>query len=83
MQQTSPIIPVTKITKYSFPEAIKAVMDGRRITRLDWNTNDSYGLLKDGFLMIYLEGKFFQWILSDGDMFANDWVLLPEQNEHE
>ena len=73
-------VPQASTTTYSFPEAMEEVLKGRRITRLEWGTNDEYGLLKDGWLMIFLKGELHKWIVNDGDMLAHDWVLLPEQS---
>lgn len=74
----SPVPHKTNVITFDFPEAMRRVIDGRKITRLEWGTNNSYGLLKDGRLMIYVEGKLHQWLVSDGDMLATDWVVLPE-----
>lgn len=72
--------PVRKPDVLSFPDAIREVLNGKRITRIGWEDNQTYGLLKDGFLMISLKGDFRQWIVSDGDMEGIDWIVLPESN---
>lgn len=81
---TSPIPQKNKIITYSFPDALKELIHGRKITRLEWGTNEQYGLLKDGWLMIYgglkMDGQYHIWQVNDGDMNATDWILLPEPN---
>lgn len=62
----------------AFPDAIREILNGNHVTRLSWNDKDSYGLLKDGFLSIKVNGGFHQWLVNDGDMEGNDWVVLPK-----
>ncbi len=68
-----------KPVTFTFPEAMQVVIDGGRVTRLDWNTNAEYGLLKDGWLTIH-RGEFHRWLVNDGDMVATDWIKLPDVN---
>jgi hypothetical protein len=58
-----------------FAEAIGKLIQGDKIRRMEWK-DDSYGLLKDGFLTIYTKGNFHQWIVSDGDLLSEDWVTV-------
>lgn len=60
----------------NFPNAIQEVINGKRINRLEWNNKEEYGVLKDSWLMIYRNGKFYQWTVSDGDMLAEDWITI-------
>lgn len=79
----SPVLHKGKAKTMTFSEAIKEIVDGHRVTRLEWDSNSEFGLLKDGFLMIHTKGKYHRWIVSDGDMLNNDWCLLPDTNEYE
>ena len=59
-----------------FPTIMKAVVAGQSITKLEWMNKDIYGVLKDGFLMLHKEdGKFYQWMISEGDLQGKDWVV--------
>jgi hypothetical protein len=66
-----------------FPDAIREVIDGKRIARVDWKNAD-YGVLKDGWLKIFhkKEGQklsnFHTWLINDGDLTADDWIVLPD-----
>lgn len=60
-----------------FSSAIKEVIADKKITRIVW-ASDEYGLLKDGFLTIKTSDGFHQWIVSDGDMLANDWIVVED-----
>jgi len=59
-----------------FSTAIRKVIDGKKITRIDWAKPEAFGYLKDNILHIRLEdGLDHQWILSEEDLLAFDWVL--------
>lgn len=60
----------------NFASAMITIINGKKIRRLEWTDQEEYGLLKDNFLMIHRDNKFHQWIVSDGDLSAIDWVIL-------
>lgn len=68
--------------EYNFFEALKAVLDGKRITKLEWNDKRSYLLLREGLLMLKKAGteenKFFTLTVSEADMTGLDWIILPD-----
>ncbi len=66
--------PTVKLGKMEFPAAIKELIGGSKITREEW-AGGEYCLLKDGYLEIWTNGKFHQWIVSDGDLSATDWLV--------
>ena len=60
-----------------FPEAMQAVIQGRTVTKLEWDDMRYYGELRDGFLMLHKpDGKFYQWVISEGDLTGTDYILL-------
>ena len=63
-----------------FFDALKEVADGKKITKLEWDDKRTYGFIKDGLLSIHkageAEGIDRPWILSDGDILCDDWVVL-------
>jgi hypothetical protein len=62
-----------------FPEAIRELRDGRRITRSEWGDVEIYGHLNGEFLSLHkADGKNYKWIVNDGDLLANDWKVLPK-----
>jgi len=71
----------SNIKQLSFPAAIAAVIVGERITRLEWGDPSAYGMLRGGMLQIHRDGEWFNWLVSDGDMLGQDWVVLGER-EH-
>jgi hypothetical protein len=68
-----------------FPDAIRKVIEGKRIARTSWGNAD-YGVLKDGFLVIFHKKEeenlpdFHTWLVNDGDLQATDWIVLPDIN---
>ena len=77
MNNTSPVI--KKVTPFmTFPEAMAKIIAGYKVTRLEWNDENEYGIRKDALLQIHTKGKFHQWIISDGDMLQNDWQVVGE-----
>jgi len=60
----------------TFFEALQRVVSGQRITRLDWDDRAWWGMLLDGRLCIHKpDGQYHAWIVSDGDMLAEDWII--------
>ena len=72
----SPTLPKEKIKQMDFPEAIRQIIAGWKVTRLEWKDEHIYGILKDGFLMIYREGKFHRWTVNKEDMIRKDWIVF-------
>jgi len=59
-----------------FPDAIRQVIDGKRITKLEWKDAEEFGVLLDGKLKIHRHGKFFDWLINDGDLTGEDWIVI-------
>lgn len=72
-------VPNKRPVELSFPDAMREILNGKRITRLAWESNDSFGELHNGYLEIFLKGEYHQWIVNDGDLNAIDWIVLPDQ----
>ena len=66
---------VVEARTMDFPDAIRQIMLGRKVTRISWG-NEDYGLLKEGWLTIYTKGSFHTWTVSEGDFEGNDWVII-------
>lgn len=61
----------------TFPEAIKVVMNGGKITRKEWENKEIYGYLYNSFLSLHkADGLNYQWIVNDGDLMGTDWVEI-------
>lgn len=60
--------------KLNFYKALEEVMNGKKITRIEWENADIYGFMKANVLHIHTETGDHTWTVSDGDMKATDWV---------
>ena len=80
VSNASPVIKKGTVQTMNFTDAIMKVADGKKISRLIWSSNDEYGFIKDSYLHIHTKGQDNIWKVNDGDILAEDWVLLPEVN---
>ena len=67
-------------SEMSFYQALELVSEGKKITKLEWDDKRTYGFIKDGLLCIHkageAEGIDRPWILNDGDLAGDDWIVL-------
>ena len=69
--------PKQELVKYDFPEIMRKLIDGNKITKLEWNNKNIYGVLNEGILMLHKEdGKFYKWIINEGDILGTDWITV-------
>lgn len=81
-----PVAPATPLTPapqaqaesetMAFPEAIRMIIEGKKVRRLSWGQVDDYGFLKDSWLTIFTKGNFHTWNVNDGDLEGLDWVIV-------
>ena len=72
-RESSPIPEVEAQRLMDFPDAIREVMIGKRIQRLEWHDSE-FGFIRKDFLTIHRNEEDFNWIVSAGDMQATDYV---------
>lgn len=72
----SPLPEKEEQEKLDFPDAIRAIINGSKVTKLEWGTKDIYGLLKDKRLMIHINGKDNIWEVAEEDLLGTDWVVI-------
>lgn len=65
---------------FDFHGAIDEILDGKRVTRLEWKDKRTYCLLKDDMLQIHKKGEkeanLHPWIVNNGDLGGLDWYVL-------
>ena len=79
MEGTLTPIPQGRAMTMSFFDALKKIQVGKMVTRISWGNKD-YCYMKDGWLSIFRNGKTFQWVINDGDMEAQDFIVITEPN---
>lgn len=73
----SPVPEKTGPEVVDFFDALFAVADGSKITKLEWGNVEIYGLLREAKLQLHKDdGKFYDWIVTDGDLAGKDWTIL-------
>jgi len=84
---TSPV-PTKKIEMLTFADAIREMLNGKRMTRIAWNTINTYIFMKGEYLTIHIdkctdckgECKEHNLIVSIGDLEGIDWYAIPSSN---
>lgn len=62
--------------QYNFYEALKHMVEGKKITRIEWNSQEEYGFMKDGIVKIHTRGNDHTWVISEADAIAEDWIII-------
>ena len=77
---TSPVIKSKsddKLTHLDFNHAVRQIIKGKKIHKLEWNNKQNYVFLKDKVLLLHKEDeKDYQWILSLGDLEGTYYIIL-------
>lgn len=79
MEQTMSPLPVSKKSgkTMDFLCAIKEVVIGKKIHKLEWVDKEFYGFLNDDILSLHKpDGKNYQWIISNEDLIGNDYIVI-------
>lgn len=73
-----PNVARTADDEMEFPEAIAAVITGKKVARVIWS-NDDCVFLSGGFLSLRkTDGSLHQLLVSDGDLHGTDWFIIRE-----
>ena len=71
-----------EVKKLNIFDALRAVADGKKISRVFWEDKADYCYRKEGFLRLHKRGEahevFHTWLINDGDLYAEDWFVVPE-----
>lgn len=62
----------------NFNEALIELLDGNTIRRTEWDNSDEKAYMRNGFLTLWRNDKHNNFILSEADMIATDWVVVDE-----
>ena len=61
-----------------FLDAMRELMNGKKIRRVSWPDPRDYGLLRNGWVSILRGDKFHTWNINDGDLEGRDWTVVQE-----
>lgn len=60
-----------------FPDALREVINGNKVTKLEWNDKNIYLILQDGYLRMHKEDdKFYNLIVREVDLLGKDWIVV-------
>ena len=60
-----------------FYEAIREIMNGKKVTKLEWKNKEIYGVLNDTVLKLHkVDGKLYSWLLNNGDINGTDYKVI-------
>lgn len=69
--------PVAIAKTMSFLDAMREIKNGNSVRRESWTPQD-YCLMKDGYLTIHTKGDYHTWIINDGDMEGEDYIIIEK-----
>ena len=59
-----------------FPDAMRAVAGGSKVTKLEWDNPEIVVWLDEHLRIKLADGIIHDLIVSDGDMIGEDWVIV-------
>jgi len=66
-----------KVKEMDFPDALREVIAGKKITKLEWCNKEVIVSLENEVLVIRKDdGKLYQLIISEGDAKGEDWIVV-------
>lgn len=76
-QSPRPADAAVESKQMNFPDAIKRVIDGKKIHKLEWGDKEYYAFLNGRYLSLHKpDGKNYQWIINDGDLMGSDYIAI-------
>jgi hypothetical protein len=72
----TPQVDKSGLGELSFYDAIKEVVEGEKITKVEWETNEEYVFMRAETLHIHKDGKDHVWTVREPDIIGVDWVVL-------
>ena len=74
--QPTEVLSLNKEELFDFYTALKKAVEGKKISRKEWNNIKIYGEVKDEKLMLHKEDdKYYAWFVSLGDLEGKDWFV--------
>jgi len=75
--ETSPSVKKEAYPKLeNFYGALMDMVDGRKITKVEWDNKEEYGFMKGEIIHIHRNGKDRGWLISKADIEGEDYYTL-------
>ena len=76
-KMTPPVAGATGPMRMDFPAAVRAVMRGLRVTRVEWANPNIWIEMNQDFLSLRkADGSSHALIVGAGDVFVSDWIVV-------
>ena len=76
MESMSPL-PKSQEKTLTLPEAMQQIILKQRVHKLEWKDKEYYVFLNEGKLQLHKpDGKDYDWIVSEGDLNGDDYIIL-------
>lgn len=76
-EQTSPIPEtINHEEMLDFYDALQFILEGHKITKMEWGNPATVGFMHDEKLSITINGMTHDWILSHADLIGNDYQVI-------
>ena len=76
MTMQSPTPKFTATATLTFANALKEVVSGEKVTKLEWNSHETFLFMQAGILHIHNETGDHVLKVSDGDILGEDYVII-------
>jgi len=63
-------------SQMDFPSAMKAVIAGNKVSKLEWNNSNIVVWLEDKLKIKLADGSIHDLLVSSGDMYGDDWFIV-------
>jgi len=66
-----------QIKPMNFPEAMKKVIEGKKVHKLEWKDKNYYAFLNGEFLSLHKPNRInHKWIINAGDLMGEDYIVV-------
>lgn len=69
-------IKTQEVIELTFFDAVREMIEGKRVTKKEWGDNNTYCLMANEHLSIHINNKINDWIVSQADIQGIDWIVL-------
>lgn len=63
----------------NFTQALDRILEGKRVTKDEWENDEEYGFMKSEILHLHRNGKDHKWIIGQPDIEGQDYRVLGDK----
>lgn len=65
-------------TELTFCNALGKMLEGKKVSKREWENTEEYGLIKAEILHIHRGGEDHRWVISEADIAGTDYFIVEE-----